>query len=295
MKSLSTFFFFFIVFSSAVFGQKIRFTDTLNRWTYIHASDPAPPYAPFFNQFWKYKGDTVVNAVVYRKLSCTGWAPPGLSLIREDIPNGKVYGKYVVYNDTNERLLFDYNLGLGDTMVTKVLNHRFFAVITSVDSVLMNNIWHKVQHFGNVSDSLQHYYGFNVTEGIGCDYDMLYSAYPHIDEPTSVLCSFTRNSFYYYGTLAGCSLTVGDEREPAQKIFVCPNPLVSYSAIRFKIPVTSGRILVYNSVGVLVYEAAINNTNHIPIGAFISTPGQYFYRITDTDKNQSYTGKFIFE
>lgn len=72
--------------------------------------------------FWtSYVGDTTINSRVYRKISIGD--SPLLLLMREDIPTRKVYQ----LTDSGERLLYDFNLEVGDLYFDPVYQREWFV------------------------------------------------------------------------------------------------------------------------------------------------------------------------
>lgn len=98
-----------------------------------------------------------------------------------------------------------------------------------------------------------------------------------------------------FDNLVSCTLNVSNEATNAQTISIYPIPATTSTRLQLATAIQTGSITLYNCFGQTVSQSSINNQITIPVGRYLSAPGQYFYRITDTDKNQFYTGKFIFE
>jgi hypothetical protein len=310
MKSLSTFLFFFIVFVSTAFGQKIRFTDTTNTWFVVYSfldnNPTGPPYQIYYHNY-SWGSDTFIHNIKYRKLRGMGiglgpQAPNMICAVREDIPAKKVYARFLTYAtaDTVERVLYDYNLQLHDTLKQVYANVQYTSWVTEIDSVVINGVYHKLWHFWGSSLGTDDY----VLEGVGSLSAPWFPMWPYLFENRHILSCFTNNGSHplvtpkaaqYFDNATSCTLDVGSLQQKIQSANMVPNPATRASEIWLGQTIQKGRLIVYDALGRTVYKAEINSTSRIPVGAHLTTPGQYFYRVTDTDRNQSYTGKFIFE
>ena len=101
-------------------GQKIRFTDTSNVWyESVHTWD--------MSQMWRttYKGDSSINGTDYQKLYTLGKSSTNLYLlIREDTLAKKIY----YWDDTTERVLYDFSLEVGDTVAYPLGRHYLKSI-----------------------------------------------------------------------------------------------------------------------------------------------------------------------
>src|SRR5688572_23693969 len=89
-------------------------------------------YIPFI-----YKSGDTIN---YTALHTSGYQ----GCIRQDIPNKKVY--YILPNDTNIKLLYDFNLQVGDSVKNYV---RYYSMccdlkVASIDSILIGSDYRKI-------------------------------------------------------------------------------------------------------------------------------------------------------
>ncbi len=98
------------------------------------------------------KGDSVFNSITYKKYyttTDTNLSPASLQfvgLVRQDIPNKKIYGIAATYSV--EALMYSFNLNVGDTLQVKPLI-SFFSMpprrikVTMKDSILINSQYRK--------------------------------------------------------------------------------------------------------------------------------------------------------
>ena len=293
----------FIVFSDLSFGQKIRFTDSVNRWK-VHSKDSE------FSEFYHYEniiGDTVIGSIQYRILS--NWVM-GTALIREDTIANKVYAKNVhspgPLFDTTEEVLFDYNLRLNDTFISHANNTIIKFAVTSFDSVLIQGISHKVWKFYYSSPPSG---DFSVIEGIGCTAHPLYPVMLDNFEIARQLICFS-NSFgnplinppttdHYFWPInifdnsTSCTLSTDQIAQGNKKTTISPNPIDMTSKIVLPYNVTLGKVIVVNDLGQTVINTGFQNKEELLIGDKIKVPGIYYYRATDNNSGAVFSGKFV--
>ena len=116
--------------------------------------------------------DTIINSLIYRKLdvlyvetvsgSCCP-APGYRGALREDIDSKKVY--FIPPGATTEQLLYDFNLEVGDSLKGYLENTPECAnIVSSIDSVLVNNFYHKRWGFGG---------SVSIIEGVGSTFGLI--------------------------------------------------------------------------------------------------------------------------
>src|SRR5690606_5152815 len=139
----------FLAACSITQAQKIRFTDTSNEWNLGIGYLGSPPGT--FQYSYRYIRDTVINGFTYSDF--------GFGYVREDSSIKKVYvknlnrvhGLFILQLlDTNEIVLYDYNLQVGDSQLyTFELDSfkHFKNIVTGIDSTRVNNTWHRLWHF----------------------------------------------------------------------------------------------------------------------------------------------------
>lgn len=210
--------------------------------------------------------------------------------MRED--NKRVYIKKKANYDTLERLIYDFNLVVGDTLPDNVYERsttypdtRFadHYVIDHIDTVTLGGKTRKrFVAYGYDSGSPDHNDSNIVTEGIGSDhglfhYHQIYKtsnefrchAAPGILYGVHTPCIYT----YEYGTPTAVSNT-----KKSQPIKVYPNPTNNSVHIEANDIAT---ITLYNTMGQVVYQATQRpaiNIEHLPAGTYI-------LMLRDKDKN----------
>jgi hypothetical protein len=301
VKSLLVCFVLAMSFTSS--AQKIRFSDTTNKWVYIKPNDCSTPI--LFDYFsFSYNGDTVVNGITYQKLyettpSSLFISPFLLGLIREDTTARKVYIMYpavhVAQNlvaDTFEHILFDYTLSIGDTIkfdhydtITNALIQGR-SVLASIDSVLINGTWHVRQKF-SPNSSYPWANGYDVIEGLGGKYFN-----PIAPVFAAGECSPTVMCFRHRGVLppmnniifqnnTSCHLAVQQLDTENEKILVIPNPFTTSAKVRLPYAVTKGRATIYSHIGQVVYTRKVSQQSEIDIDGFDHPSGLYILDVYD--------------
>src|ERR1043165_5799097 len=111
----------FLAFTLCSSAQKIRFTDSTNTWvTYWNNADCG------YIAHYYYSGDSSYHGYYYRNLfrvSTRIWSVEPCSTymiqsmyIREDTVANMVFCRNLGTGDTTERVLYDYNLNVGDSI-----------------------------------------------------------------------------------------------------------------------------------------------------------------------------------
>jgi hypothetical protein len=303
MKKILLFFYLLLSIKSACFGQKIRFTDTTNIWS-VADGFIGPPSEVYYFQF-QYSGDSVIDSVHYQALIAFPYTH--YCFIREDTVKRKIWIRGTFDFDTMSRelLLMDYNLKVGDSISHFYYRDSFICVVNSIDSVLINSVWHKVWEMkyvhGNVLFEVGGYY---VIEGIGSDGGPLYPLDPLEFENYWVLYCFSNNNShplvspsqgrYGFNNTSSCHLQVENLSSKHAQIYIVPNPANNTSKIVFPLAIQSGAIRIYNAFGQLVRQESFSNHSQYFIG-FLGASGLYYYQVIDANLNQRFTGKFVYE
>jgi hypothetical protein len=301
--------------SHAVKAQKIRFLDTTNVWSVVSECSCVP--GGIFNLRFTYGIDTVISGHSYRFLRTGpgdsggmydgGFIALARGFVREDTAQQKVFIKGIhlpmnVYNDTLERVLYDYHWKVGDTLRVDAGNFHSVHYVDSVGATLINGIVCKVWHMkAAISGSLPNDVSpaYWVIEGLGCLDDPLYPAYPHFFEEWQAVYCFENSSGHSavspdvngFNNTSSCILGVSNLHEALElQSKVVPNPANGHSIIQLKTP-ESGTLSIYNSVGMLVASIQLINADHIPVPKEVQAPGLYFYRLQM--KSKAFGGRFV--
>lgn len=235
---------------------------------------------------YQISGDTVINGNTFHKLNMTykyyqmdqwgdcdyysyriqSYPYQYIGSFRNDSAAKKVY--FLPKDSTNEKLLYDFNYSLGDTLRPTYsrsynFNHPNPLVVTKVDSILILGIYHRTigfiscptSYFGS-SDTLQ------LIEGIGSN-SGLFSSYNicnYYVRASRLYCHRQNGQIVFSDTYGNCNLISSIENAVIDKstISVSPNPAHNFVKVK-----SDGNIK-----GISIYDIAGKQLS------FIENPGQ---------------------
>ena len=292
--------FLFLFLSVIAKSQKIRFTDTTNKWSILYSHswfDSNGPQTAYDLYRLRYDSVVIYNGLEYNVLRDNY---SDSALVREDTVSGKIYVVPFHYCcfpvDTVEFVLFDYNLNVGDTFTTR----GFSRVVHSIDSTLINGVWHRVYDLHGIAGASWFYF----IEGIGSTSAFLMTGFEFMFEYDQNLICFENNGispviapdvqFFDNSTSCNDSMLTVVEKQVATTV-VYPNPASDYIKIRMSEAPKLGTLNVYNSYGQVVQSKEVRNSNEVIItndgGAL---KGIYYYRIRDEKGIILHRGSFSF-
>lgn len=281
-------------------AQKIRFTDSTNRWNVVTgwgAKWPPPLY--YATKDYYYDFSYIVSGQVRRRLQGGGHGSVWQSFwVWEDTTIGKVY---ILNPHTNaEEVLYDYNMKVGDTLKNWHGDARA-NVVAGIDSVLINNVWHKVFHGYNSNTA----FNFRIIEGIGTDGTPIAPDFNYLgsEQLISLACFQNKgmvpvtpaNSSFRIKNCADTLLSVQDLDKTNKHVEVYPQPAHSQITIKISYLITNGFICISNTLGQLVYRFDFSQKDKLDIRNTTGMKGVYYYRIADKVNGNEYSGKLLFE
>ncbi|MCB9046447.1 MAG: hypothetical protein H6550_09955 [Chitinophagales bacterium] len=294
------------VMTSLAIAQKIHFTDTSNSW-YQHYADIGMSEVDF--NFYYKDSIITIDTLEYKYLTAYthskwGGSPDESILIREDTVANKVFAKvysdfhtYLV-SDTNEHLLYDFNLQTGDTF-TAINKYGTFQHVVQLDSITIGGINHKLfkmQGFGGSTS-------YRVIEGVGSTMGIMFPLYPYVFESNTELLCFKQSGVAkpfskkvdYIDNTQSCHVSVRNlTYNNGVAINISPQPATTFARIEMPAYIKSGIVFIINQLGQTVYEQIISGKTSITIDNPGTLNGLNYYRIIDKDNNMSYSGKIIF-
>jgi Secretion system C-terminal sorting domain len=220
-------------------------------------------------------GDTIVNDLTYHKLQKTGVSYiqsfNGLctgdilgpiddyaGCFREDIEAKKVYFLYPT--ETIELLLYDFNLQVGDTVPSLITDQQILTV-SSIDSVLLNGIYHKRYAINNC-DGSGGFIPLYFMEGVGGTYGLLRFSLCPFEDFNNLLCFSVNEQLIYNDPdfTEDCVLiSVGAEENKFEKsVLLYPIPANDILKIKFdKHKSMATAIGIFNALGTAVKSQQI--------------------------------------
>jgi hypothetical protein len=265
------------------------------------------------NVFHNYKayeylisGDTIITGKTYHKLikliASYAINPSGNPILdslgpayqsyfgafREDTALKKVY--FMPTWNSNELLLYDFNLQLGDTLSgVNVDNHTYVA---TVDSILVGTKYRRRLGIANL-------YTFNfpyvyLIEGIGSTSDF-YFAYNVPFEGYRVLYCYTQDGVHLYQSTdlhSTCDYLSVNEHDPIKYFSFSPNPFTQSTQISLNQTYHNIALAVYDIQGKQVAQQQYTDCDKIQLSRKQLSNGLYFLKLTLDDKEVE-TGKII--
>ena len=187
--------------------------------------------------------------------------------------------------------------------------HYSTHYVNLIDSCLIGGRWHKVWHlqlhssFSSIGSR-----SYSIIEGIGSTGGPDFPVCPASFEFSTFLICFNNNNIAplvtppveaYFDNLGSCTSDVrlGDANtlKKEAEISIYPNPIVPVSKIVFPLKINTGHLRIYSYLGLIIYDAVINNAQEILIGNKIHHQGIYIYQVTNLETGVKYEGKFVFE
>lgn len=296
------FLYFLIIFNSFVANAQSyhSFIHDLAVWVELEATgacDPGNNCVQFYETIWIMSGDTLINNLEYKKLyfevvaygenigawGCwlqpfwtdgVFWQQYLFGFIREDstkkvflIANPEVTPPVMcaVTDFSAEKILYDFDLHVGDTVSWKPFNN----VVTDIDSVLApNGAFLRRISFGSAE--------FGWTEGLGSGIAFFGSYMPQPFECGCYLECAAASELSLPGTLL-CNFPVGIT-DPifTNKLSAYPNPAKNTITLGGTKP--NEVVYVSNLMGEIVMEQTVGANVTLNIQSLI--PGIYFLRTT---------------
>ncbi|WP_118974118.1 T9SS type A sorting domain-containing protein [Taibaiella koreensis] len=227
-------------------AQKVWFSDTTNQWrTSITIAPEGPPGTTIISHY-RFK-DTVVVLAGYQY----HWLEYENGVwVRDDTQAHKVYIRplpgpgptRLVATDTHAFVYLDYNLRAGDTLAMPYVvspatagDSLSYHVVQSVDSVLMNGLYHKTfqmsAYFPNDSRPAR----YQVIEGIGNDTGPIFIPDGLGEWDTRLVC-FKNQDTIPLSAYSACSdaSSVRKLENHRARFDIMPNPATSWLHIVYK-------------------------------------------------------------
>ncbi len=280
------------------YGQMTEMiVDTNKLWSNLfstHTGGPPPYYK--ITTFVKFSGDTLINSIHYKKVLTTQDSLQSdyivSGYIREDSTN-KVFHR--TSHDSTIRLLYDFNVKVGDTINIGWNYFPMEFVVDTVDSIFIYNKYLKKIVLSEYGGGIPEQW----IEGIGSLCGVLKSGYScligTIDE---LLCYFENDTLKYsnpgYPNCYYNTVGVNNLFPIELEVYLFPNPVTSTSKLTIEnIQHRSYTVDFFNIMGKKIKSFVLSN-NELLIHRKDFVPGIYFYRII-APQSEIITGKFIIE
>jgi hypothetical protein len=211
--------------------------------------------------------DTLIGSTIYVNIKKVEIPPVNdvntyqtyTGAIRQDTLNKKIY--IVPTDSTSEKLLYDFSLNVGDTVVS-FLNETCPAVETigAIDSIIVNGNYHKRFHIQGGCSGIQIYY----IEGIGSNFGLIFPN--NTGNLSNLICTKVNNQTYFPDSSTSCDLVTSvTNLDIEMGIDIYPNP--SNNEINIIIPDAEGStaniITLFSPLGQILITEKINSKKSI--------------------------------
>jgi hypothetical protein len=232
------------------------------------------------------KGDTLIDGIKYYKLCCTVpifGTPTSYSFYYGGIRNNE--NKQVILNDGNLRILYDFNLKVGDTIINGIYDfEEITPIVQQIDSVQICGIYHKryktqFMTYGGASIAL--------TEGIGMNQCLL--GFNNIENgagefsPTGCYTELGNNNCS--DSDCGLLLSVNKIPDLSDEIKIFPSP--GNTDLKISSSKFINKISIYDLLGKPIFFISNLNSNSASINIKKLHAGAYLIKLEFTDKNFS--------
>jgi hypothetical protein len=273
-------------------SQFIPLLDMNNSWSvdvYYEPFDPPdPPYFWVETEQISIGGIEVINSMDYYRIMM---GDQGTCLLREE--NGIVY-KYDV-NDDIDRILFDFNLEVGDTfnLLESAYEDDMYCIsigsslleselnVQSVEELFIAGEMRKVITFEQVTNYSQ----IQWIEGIGniSGFDLIWELLDVTGGSLLVCFAINGNTYYFNGADSCDNTTLNIHETNKDSLVLYPNPVTNRSILHISEHLGIDHIKIYDITGKCILEDLINN-HYYMIDAFQYPSGLYFYRVFQKGK-----------
>lgn len=191
--------------------------------------------------------------------------------------------------DSMERLLYDFNLAIGDTLPISFNNYFRDIVVSGIDSVITPNGYMK--RFALSGATWSQY----LIEGIGHSRGLTEPLKAPLECAFTLNCYGTNDSSFYPAAGAGCTIAIGIAKYP-QKIAlsVFPNPFSSSTTFQFDASLRNTELKMYNIYGQSTSIKVAQPNGKIVLQKEMLNSGVYFYEFLHEHQVKA-SGKFIVE
>lgn len=277
---------------------QVAFPSSFAVWTERHGQGEAnPKYAIVGFK----ASDITIGGVTYHKLyrsydNATFEESEYIGGIREDA--GKIWYRSATAMD--EKLLYNFNVAVGDTVTDAVTNEKNM-IVHSITTVTMGGVDRKLINFRTFAAPTMSPYS-SWLEGVGNTGlgGLLGSTImqPTCDCAVKTVC-LTQSSVEIYhnpdypGIACGTVVETPTITKAMASVSVMPNPVTGISRLLIPADAKYTTLTVYNMAGQRVMALALNEATEVAINGNELAPGLYMYHLAGAENTT--TGKFAVE
>ena len=261
IKVAVIFIFLIPVLASAQTGIYHPFPTGNAHWVYQYHDEFGIPMPVF--PYYDFTGDTLISGMSYKRVLYYGNYARAL---RED--NKVIY--FIPDTSSSEVLLYDFNMGLGDTLIHPyggAVCANDTAIVVQIDSVLASDGYHRRLWFNSFA-----YW----TEGIGAEFYLL--------NPCNVWCVSGNDFLFCHESDAGvvypanfisCFVHAPPETYTKDDVSVYPSPASGNTTIQTKTGFGNYTLNVYSAEGLLQADPVEAETEEYLLNCTSFSPGVY--------------------
>lgn len=284
----------------AISQQYHPFPEQNTYWTVVEFNQQ---YYYWDTYIYTVKGDTVLNNKPYKKIWQLDDIPGSHdtlwvlhSFMRQDTLQKKVWFIRHYMNDTTEKLGYDFDVQIGDTVYLPAFDYEnigdsiFLLIDPGTDSTLLRNGEYR-KNFSFRSLYPNSGWSFYVIEGVGTQQTPFPNLFYFDPFHQSELVCHKVNGIYLYGASPlpdECGFTVNiNEILQTQTVAVKPNPCNNYFDIQLPENIkTELNIQLINTFGkVVLLKKAELSEKEISINTSSFSNGLYILNIYSSNKN----------
>jgi hypothetical protein len=239
-------------------------------------------------------GDTVIGSLEYFKVYASGYSyieylPPGFYNYFEHSPEGLLREqnqKWYTYYEDHDTLLFDFTLGLYDTVYSALTNvfDDSAIIVTAIDSVLVDNEYKKRMRLNFEEGEGAQY----IIEDIGAS-SGLFENMSFFEWGSDLVC-FAKNGISLWGvSTEECDLAVniGEINNNLHNCNLYPNPACKSTNLSIPPGFGNVKITLIDSYGKIVFQELKKEGHDIRISLHSCLPGLYLVLIENDNQRQT--------
>jgi hypothetical protein len=259
-------------------------------------------------------GDTTINGRHYKILAGTssqtyiqgstqpyypGVRPAQASFYREDTLLNKVWGILKVDSNSAERLIFDGNWRVGDTVHCEDGYNNGRSEVIGIDSTFLLGNWYRVFYMQVTPNSTNNY---NIIEGIGSTNGPAFPMIGYTFEYRYSLKCFSHDGIMppvspaldLFDNTTSCSPLAVVVNKGQDGITVVPNPGYKEMVMNIPADIRNASLYVTDGIGRRIADVSIDNELRINLGQYLQVEGVYYYNLRDQHTGRRYMGRFIY-
>lgn len=266
--------------------------DSMTTWLVnFHIQDPG--FDCYCDSYYIYQnwGEITLDTLDYEYIlmdglplcECGGGDVLYDAYVRQDSIERRVY--IMDETDWTEKILYDFSLEVGDTVVSFLTGSGCdYPIIDVVDSVLINGLYHRRLHIQNESCMYDETY---FIEGIGSTSGLLQEISQSNDANHTLICVSHNGQAIYPDAGSWCPYLLDvDNLSKSQKVHVYPNPISQEQLLHIEVENKIYKIELYSVLQNKIDLLLVDGENQIVLDLNGIPKGIYFVVITTDEERR---------